>query len=143
MDPKAKIIKPEALDQISYEMSVVIQNGWCGRPPNTYGAGTPLGQLWSQSFPNVPFIPNGAMALIAALHKDSFFAHCAKAFALTVGMFAQGGALQTVLDLYYWLKPCQTAGLSNAKFSTFLAAALPSTKKRPKKAGRNGRRKST
>src|SRR5438445_13199550 len=51
MDPEAKTIAPEAMDQVSYEMSVVIQNGWCGRPPNSYGPGTPLSQLWTQSFP--------------------------------------------------------------------------------------------
>lgn len=134
MNIKAKTIAPETMDQVSYEMSIVIQNGWCGRPPNSYGPGTPLSQLWAQSFPNVPFIPNGAMVLIAALHSDNFFKHCAKAFQLTVGMFAPGGGLQAVLDLYYWLRPCQMQSLEGVKFATFLTASATAKKKRKSKA---------
>ena len=130
MDSETKTIAPETMDQVSYEMSVVIQNGWCGRPPNSYGPGTPLAQLWGQSFPNVLFIPNGAMALISALHSDNFFKHCARAFQITVGMFATGGGLQTVLDLYYWLQPCQMQSMTGVQFATFSTAPKAATVKK-------------
>ena len=142
MNPESKTLVAAGMDQVSYELSVVIQNGWCWRPPNSYGPGTPLSLLWSQAFPNVPFIPNGAMALIKALHGDHFFGHCPRAFQLTVGMFAPGGAIQTVLDLYFWLQPCQSPASSDVKFSTFLqpASAISEATKQGKKAPGRGAR---
>ena len=141
MNPQSRTLLTATMDQVSYELSIVIQNGWCGRPPNSYGPGTPLSLLWSQTFPNVPFIPNGAMALIKALHSDHFFGHCPRAFQLTIGMFASGGALQTVLDLYFWLQPCQTVA-SGVRFASFLQPtdAVLRAKKKSKKAAVQGTR---
>jgi hypothetical protein len=85
------------------------------------------------------------MALIKALHSDNFFGHCARAFQLTVGMFAPGGAIQTVLDLYYWLQPCQMAAMTDVKFASFLQpnAAVSESKKKKAKNPRGSKAAAT
>jgi hypothetical protein len=88
-----------------------------------------LSQLWSQTYPNVNYISDGAMSLLKTIYADLLFGTCRKAHELTVGVLAPGGAVQSVGQLYAWLKPCGQPQFSGTSFAAIPAAASGSTAK--------------
>ncbi len=92
------------MDQVAYHLELAIYR-WCGLQPPAYGPGDLLGSLWLK-FSSAPYIPTGAAALMSSLYTDPFFQSCPRAQELTPGMFGAGGTIQTVSDLYFFLRPC-------------------------------------
>ena len=135
-----------AVDQVGYHLALVIK-AWCGRDPGTYGPASSLSQLWSQTYPNVKYIPDGAMSLLRKIYADFLFGRCPKAHELTVGVLAPGGAVQTVGQLYGWLRPCGQPQFSGAAFGVLAvspaesSASSRASRSRPKKSGRKSARK--
>lgn len=95
------------MDQVAYHLGIVIWR-WCRAEPGSYGMGERLGDLWRRAYPTTPrYDPDGILALLPKIYSDPLFVICPAALNLTPGHFVTGGALQTVLDLYNHLRPCE------------------------------------
>jgi hypothetical protein len=78
---------------------------WVGLKPPAYGPSSALGDLWARVF-GPAYLWKGVSALAKTLYQDPFFQGCPRAHELTPTMFGPGGGIQTVADLYIFLRPC-------------------------------------
>jgi len=92
------------MDPVEYHLVLAIYR-WVGLKPPSYGPSSPLADLWARVY-SAPYLWKGVSALVTALYQDPFFQKCPRAHQLTPPMFAPGGGIQTVANLYAFLKPC-------------------------------------
>jgi hypothetical protein len=99
------------MDPVQHELELVIYR-WCGASPTQYSVNSVLGDIWTAHMPQVPYLPMGVSRFMQALYSDPIFSGCGAAQGMTPGEFLQGGDLQTVLQVYRRLLPCEPASFN-------------------------------
>jgi hypothetical protein len=100
------------MDPVQHELQLVIYR-WCGASPTQYTGNSFLRDIWAAHVPVIAYEPNGITRFMQALYSDPLFSGCSAAHSITPGELLTGGDLQTVVQVYGRLIPCEPAPLSS------------------------------